>query len=712
MAIKKLLKLIQAVNIAEDFNSEEGENELMMIGQDVIKQYDVDWSSMDDWKEDIEEGRNLIKPPKGSKSQPWQGASNFKTPILIEARLKFGDRASEELIGNDNLVKSRIVGKDPDGEKADRMDRVQTVMNWQLTVEDEDWLDDHDTMLYDLSDEGHIFKKTFFDPSVGHNVSEVIQYPNFAINQKTKSLEKAEAFTHRIFKTPRQIQEMINAGIWRDVEIEFGAVVNEDDNTQEDADESTEFYEQQTFLDLDEDGYDEPYLVTVHAASGTVMRIKTQISIDGIFVRDKNGLTTTVDQLILKDQEGTPVFDENEDIQLIDPDKKRTIVKISRERNLTPYGFLKNPQKEYLSVGYFHILGAYANTINATTNQLTDAGTLANLPTGWLAKNFRKRMGEYSLKPGSLNQTNLSPQDLKSGILMNTFGGPSPALMQLNDSVKADAQRLSSTTDLGSVLGSNTPAATTLSLVHEQQQSVGAIILRIWRAMTREFAILYRLNSKYMDPELYANLVDDEEADPFADFNTQDMDIVPSANPRNSSKIQRIQKAEAELGTFDRVQQTGGNTQEVVKSYYQAIGSENIDKIYPELTEDQAAQASEDQKRQKQLAEMQIIVPLEAQAALGRAEELKAKTKFLETQIKAAQIEAETGLTVAKIATEEAKTQLTIEQAETESTKNATNIVGAELNIAKANREAALADIDRGQANAAGNQAGNNPRPA
>jgi hypothetical protein len=592
------------------------------------------------------------------------------------------------------------------------MDRVQTVMNWQLTVEDEDWLDDHDTMLYDLSDEGHIFKKTFFDPSVGHNVSEVIQYPNFAINQKTKSLEKAEAFTHRIFKTPRQIQEMINAGIWRDVEIEFGAVVNEDDNTQEDADESTEFYEQQTFLDLDEDGYDEPYLVTVHAASGTVMRIKTQISIDGIFVRDKNGLTTTVDQLILKDQEGNPVFDENEDIQLIDPDKKRTIVKISRERNLTPYGFLKNPQKEYLSVGYFHILGAYANTINATTNQLTDAGTLANLPTGWLAKNFRKRMGEYSLKPGSLNQTNLSPQDLKSGILMNTFGGPSPALMQLNDSVKADAQRLSSTTDLGSVLGSNTPAATTLSLVHEQQQSVGAIILRIWRAMTREFAILYRLNSKYMDPELYANLVDDKEADPFADFNTQDMDIVPSANPRNSSKIQRIQKAEAELGTFDRVQQTGGNTQEVVKSYYQAIGSENIDKIYPELTEDQAAQASEDQKRQKQLAEMQIIVPLEAQAALGRAEELKAKTKFLETQIKAAQIEAETGLTVAKIATEEAKTQLTIEQAETESTKNATNIVGAELNIAKANREAALADIDRGQANAAGNQAGNNPRPA
>ena len=50
------------------------------------------------------------------------------------------------------------------------------------------------------------------------------------------------------------------------------------------------------------------------------------------------------------------------------------------------------------------------------------------------------------------------------------------------------------------------------------------------------------------------------------------------------------------------------------------------------------------------------------------------------------------------------------EQAETESTKNATNIVNAELAIEKAKREAALAQIDRGQTNATNKAVGNNGR--
>jgi hypothetical protein len=223
--------------------------------------------------------------------------------------------------------------------------------------------------------------------------------------------------------------------------------------------------------------------------------------------------------------------------------------------------------------------------------------------------------------------------------------------------------------------------------------------------MCKEFAIWYRLNAKFMDPEQYMILVDDQEANPFVDFNTQDMDIVPSANPRNSSKIQRIQKAQAELSVMPQIEQTGGNAKEVVESYLEAIGSENLEQIYPELTEEQQVAAQKEQERQKQLQEMQVVVPLEAQAALGRAEELKAKARVLEAQANLMKTQAETGLTIAKTGTERAKTELTIEQAETESTKNATSIVGTELDIEKAKREAELVNIDRGQNN------GNNPEP-
>ena len=693
MAIQKLLRLIKQTNIAEDIARKEGgEKKLNIIGDDVIKGYDTDWASMAGWRDSIDTGMELAEPATGSRSDPWEGASNHKTPILMEARIKFGDRASEELLGSDDLVKVRCIGKDSDGEKEKRSERVKAVMNWQLTVESDTWLDEQDELLYNISDRGHIFKKTFFDPSLGHNVSEVINYPNFAINQDTKTLESALRFTQKIFKTPNQILEMQDSGIWRDVDIEFGAT-NSDNNE----DDLTEFYEQQTSLDLDGDGYEEPYIVTVHACSGTVMRIKSQISLDGIFLRDSNGITLSVDKLLEKDEKGGFLLEDGE--LVIKEDRPRTIVKIKRDNNLTSYKFLTNPKGEFLGVGYFYVLGAYAQGINGTTNRLMDSGTLANMPTGWLAKNFRKRMGDAKLKPGSLNQTNLSPQDLQTGILMNTFKEPSATLLTLNNDMKAEAQRLSSSVDLGSVLGANTPATTALGFIQNEERAVGAIIIRIYKAMAKEFKIWYRLNAKYMDDDQYKSLVDDSEASPFDDFNTTDMDIVPVANPRNSSKLQRLQKAQAELSVLPQIAETGGNTKTVVENYLESIGSENVEDIYPELSDEQKAALEQQKAKEQQIAEAQIMIPLEAQAALGRAEELKAQARLIEAQQGLIKAQAETGLTLAKTDTEKAKEKLTIEQAETEATKNATSIIGAELEIEKAQREKELVQLDRGQVN-------------
>ena len=129
VAIKKLLELMTNPNIALDI---EDETELQVIGDDVVAGYGVDWDSMAQWREDVDEGLKLIKPAtKGRADGPWEGSANFKTPILNEARIKFGDRASQELLKGSDLVKAEVVGKDPDGLKADRIERVTTVMDWQ-----------------------------------------------------------------------------------------------------------------------------------------------------------------------------------------------------------------------------------------------------------------------------------------------------------------------------------------------------------------------------------------------------------------------------------------------------------------------------------------------------------------------------------------------------------------------------------------------------
>ena len=186
-------------NIAEDiFDKENGESDLMVIGREVKEGQGADWDSMADWRADIGMGLDLIKPSNGTRSEPWEGAANFKSPILMEARLKFGDRASQELLKGNDIVKASVVGKDPDDEKADRIERVQTVMNWQLTVESRSWVEQQDKLLYDLSWQGSIITKTFFNASLGNNESELIMFPNFAINQSNKTLEHDPRFTHII----------------------------------------------------------------------------------------------------------------------------------------------------------------------------------------------------------------------------------------------------------------------------------------------------------------------------------------------------------------------------------------------------------------------------------------------------------------------------------------------------------------------------------
>lgn len=700
MAIKKLLQLISEVNIAEEIlDKEDGEQQLLDIGRDVKEGQGADWDSMAEWRDFIDKGLELTKPAKGPRDEPWPGAANHKTSLLMEARLKFGDRAGEELLGTDGLVKAKVIGKDPDDEKAKRVDRVEAVMNWQLTVENHSWVEEQDKLLYNLADQGAIFKKTSFNPAVGHNVSEVISYPNFAINQATKTLDTALRFTHSIFLTPNEIQSMKNSGVWLDVEVEEGAKLTEDDKIEATDDKLTEFFEQQTLLDLDDDGISEPYIVTIHASSGTVMRIKAQYALDDIFLRDDEGLTTTLDRLIVRDENRDAVLDKNKDIQIVDADKERKVIKITRENNLTIYSFLTNPQNEFLSVGYFYLLGSYADAINTTTNQLLDSGTLNNLQGGHLSKECRKRMGDSTFIPGQWQQTNVSAINLQNGMIPHQFKEPSQTLFALNGQMMNDAQRLSAATDLGSILGQNTPAATALSVVQDQQQATDAIILRIYRSMGREFGIWFRLNAKFMDPKQYETLLDDKDADALADFDTQDMDIVPAANPKNSSKLQRIQKANAQMSVLDQIVSTGGNPQPVVKSFLDAVGSEDMDEIYPELTPEQQEEAQAKQEENEQLEKQLRFLPVKAQADIGEAEKLKARVNLLDAETKRMKQESDGELTDAKVIETEANTALKAEQAETESTKNATNIVNAELSIEKAKQDAEL-QLDRGQVNA------------
>lgn len=651
---------------------------LDLVGQAVVNGYDTDLGSMAEWNDFIEFGKDLVKQVTTSKSTPWEGASNFKSPTLTIAGIKFGDRATTELLRQRDLAKTAVIGKDENGDKAKRAERVAIYQNFQLNVEMPEWREEHEAMLYALPYDGTTFKKTFFDRRLGRNDSVLVKAPNFAVNQATTSIERLRRFSEVFDLSENEVIERQNQGIWRNISLndeteedgkkDTGLSQEGDTNVpdQSEDDNFSQFIEQQGYYDLDGDGYQEPYTFFVHHSTGLVMRIIPRFQ---------------PEQVLLKDEKNQRAAKLSEVFDVINPD--REVVRIKPINNITKYGFIRDPQGGFLDVGYYHLLGALTASINATTNVLVDSGVLKNYAgsTGMLAKGFRKKMGDLVFKLGQFIQTNLSADDLQKGIRQIPASEPSLVLFNLMTMMVAASQELSASADLSTSLGANAPATTTLALIQEQQAFVGAIILRLYRSMSAEFKKLTDLNAKFLDPEDYKEVVDDDEANFEEDFNLLDMDITPVANPEVSSKIQRLQLAEVAIGRINEVAATGGNPRPIVQNFLETIGVTNIDDIYPEM------------QPQEELQDLLTRFPelIELISNQAQLEEMIAAAQQDAIEQEQAREDAKTASQLDKDAADtklkEAQRIKTLEEAETENTKNASDQYTVGLNLERQSLE-------------------------
>jgi hypothetical protein len=203
-----------------------------------------------------------------------------------------------------------------------------------------------------------------------------------------------------------------------------------------------------------------------------------------------------------------------------------------------------------------------------------------------------------------------------------------------------------------------------LAIVDEQLQKTGAIMLRIYRAMAQEFNKLYKLNAKFTDPVEYQQVLDDPEADFRIDFDQKGMDVIPVANPEISSKIQRIQMASAEMSQLENVAIAGGDIRPIVKNFYEAIGSQNVDEIFPDETPEQMLQRILSEN--PDLAE--LIMGEQERLDLIAAAQADAFER--EQQRQDIRLAADLDKTAAETENKQADTIKKLEEAETEQTKN------------------------------------------
>lgn len=621
MSILKLTNFIGEVNIAEGIDEET----LISLGARVFRQFTEDKATMTDWEEGVKNGTELMKQEWEGKSTPWEGASNYKDPLIIEASLQFGDRAVLELLRAKDLVSAEIIGPDPDGNKKAASERVTEAMNYQVNHDMNKWRKKQVRLFYTLPNTGCMFKKTIYDPLEDIVESHIIQYPDFAVNQACEDMEECRSFSQVMDFSKNEVEVKVRSGRWLDLELtdETEDVdkkgtehSNEDEDVIHAIDNPEKYIEQQTFFDLDDDGYEEPYIVTIQAASRKVTRIVARFDTKSLIVKFNDNILPLPDALKIQEAADLEAFGGEQMMALTGlsmPEadlSKFELIKINPFQQVTKYGFISAPDGTFLDLGYSHLLGAITQSINTSTNQLTDSGTLANIGGGLLSKEFRKSMGINSLKQGTYLRTEVPAEKFAKGIFPNPAQEPSAALFQLNEQMRERGSQFLASVDVSGAITAQTAPTTALAIIQESMISTSALFKRILDAESEEFQVLFRIDQRTFNQQKYQQILDDPNANAEVDFNLEGIDIIPTANAERSSRMLRIQLAELELAQFELVLQTGGNPVPLIRNYYDAIGSGLIDQIYPEegsMSPAEAEQLKKMQEAQEQANQIQMM---------------------------------------------------------------------------------------------------------
>ena len=520
----KLEKILETTNVAELLNEED----LKIISSKVREGYDRDLDSRKPWEEDLTKWSKLAMQVSEERTYPWPNAANIKYPLLSTAAMQFAARAYPTLVPSDGkVVKCQVIGKDPTGEKTNRAERVSTHMSYQCMDEMPDWEEDMDKLLLALPIAGTAFKKTYWDAGKQQNVSKLIFPKLLVVNYYAKSLEDAERLTEIVYLSKRQVKERQNKKIYLDVELpDPSSKIDEDETHQRysSVDDDTAPYtilEQHTYLDLDDDGYAEPYIVTMDYDSKTILRVVPRYNADMVMVDEKN-----------------------------------KVISIVSKHYYTKYSFIPNPDGGFYDIGFGRLLGPLNEAANTLINQLTDAGSLSNLQAGFIGKGLRIRMGETRFSPGEWKAVNAVGDDLKKQIFPMPVREPSEVLFKLLDLLLKSGKELASVAEIfvGKMPGQNTPAMTTMATIEQGMKVFTAVYKRVYRSLTSEFKKIYLLNREYMNPEEYISILDDNAQQ--QDYEASEDDIIPGADPTAVSTQEKQAKVKSllellQLGTID-----------------------------------------------------------------------------------------------------------------------------------------------------------------
>ena len=528
---------------------------LLMITGDLISDFDDDVSSRRDWMQTYVDGLELLGMRIEERTDPWPGACGVYHPLLSEALVKFQAETIMELFPAAGPVRTEIVGRETP-EKKDAAVRVQADMNYQLTDVMTEYRPETERMLWGLGLAGNAFKKVYYDPNLGRQVSLFVPAEDVVVPYGASNIETAPRITHVMRKTENELRRLQVAGFYLDVDL--GTPDNVMDEVEKKIAEKMGFRATvddrykvlEMHVDLDIPGYEHkdengeptgialPYVVTIEKGSNTVLSIRRN-------------------------------WDPEDDT-------------FQKRQHFVHYGYV--PGFGFYCFGLIHLVGAFAKSGTSIIRQLVDAGTLSNLPGGFKTRGLRVKGDDTPIAPAEFRDVDVPSGTIKDNIMTLPYKEPSQTLLTLLNTIVEEGRRFANSADMKiSDMSANSPVGTTLAILERTLKTMTAVQARVHYSMKQELRLLKGIIRDYT-PEEYS--FEPEEGDRKAKKSDYDLvDVIPVSDPNAATMSQKVVQYQAVIQLAQQAPQLY-DLAYLHRQMLEVLGIKNASKLVP-LTDDQ-----------------------------------------------------------------------------------------------------------------------------
>ncbi len=510
MSVEKLLKFVQSDNIAKDLDDEQ----LHEICENAAHGFDIDEESCRDWIDMNKEALKMIKAEAKSEYTQSYAHSKVIYPLLASATIQLASRLIPHLVKNNKVAECAVLGPDPEGIKAAKAAMISDFFSYDLLVDSDSWLKESHKLIQMVCAWGTGYRKLYFDDGQDKVLSCVLSPEDVIINANTSCIEKSRRITIRNYMTKNEITEQIRSDRFSDVDIDaFKPGTDDECSDITDTNPVYEILEQFCYLDLDDDGYEEPYIVYFHRDSETVMGIYAGYEAEDIHVNAKG-----------------------------------KIKKIVPRPYVIDYHCIDDPAGKYHSMGLNHLLFHQNKSISSILRQLIDSGTLANQQGGFTTKAFKTKKREIKQELGKFTQLEIPPNvDIRSQIMPLPFKEPSQVLFSLLGLLIDAGKETGFVTQalMGDSEGQNVPATTMLAIVEQGTRAFKPMVQKLFHSLKKEFKMMFHLYGKFSSFERFIKYQDVDIQVSQELFNDAELDIMPVADPTQSSEAHVYMKVQA-----------------------------------------------------------------------------------------------------------------------------------------------------------------------